>query len=146
MILQERIEELNSGILKFIDNKINLIGFMSPERLEDYYIRNIQCFFSNGIYNVENLDFAYIKDNALFILIKDNMEFKKFQFELLKKDTVQFKNELNKPLSKVYYIRKCKYSKLYNYKDSDISLLFKTLDELNKFFEDKYKTQLILTR
>lgn len=36
-MLQERITELGSGILQYKEDKVHLIGFMSPERLEDYY-------------------------------------------------------------------------------------------------------------
>ncbi|WP_142413100.1 hypothetical protein [Hathewaya massiliensis] len=143
MILQEYIEELGSGILNIKDDKIYLTGFMSPERLYSYYLQGENCIFSQGIYDYEELNFAYIQDNSLFIILKDNVEQSKIQFELIKKSTVKYKNEENKTFSKVYSIRKCKYTDVYNYRDGDKSILFDTLDELKKYFFGKFNTELI---
>ena len=128
MILQERIEELGSGILTIDNSKVTLIGFTCPERLNDYYIKNIQCFFSMGVYDLEPLDFSFINDDTLFI-VND------------KKDTVKYKNE-NKFLSKVYKIRKCTYTHKYNYKDAEISLLFDTKKDLIKYFKNRFNNDL----
>ena len=50
MLLQERIEELESGILNIKNNQVEVIGFLSPERLNDYYEKGIQCFYSKEFY------------------------------------------------------------------------------------------------
>jgi len=144
MSLQEYIEELESGILDIKNDKVYLTGFKSPERLYSYYIDNINCIFSSGIHDYEKLDFAYIKDNALFIIIKDNKEVSRFQFEILKKDTIKYKNEENKQLSKVYSIRKCIYTNAYNYKDGDESILLNTLEDIKNHFFNKFNIDLIL--
>ncbi|QCH27956.1 hypothetical protein [Clostridium tyrobutyricum] len=142
MILQERIEELGSGILTIDNSKVTLIGFTCPERLNDYYIKNIQCFFSMGVYDLEPLDFSFINDDTLFIVNDKNANKTfKYQFELLKKDTVKYKNE-NKFLSKVYKIRKCTYTHKYNYKDAEISLLFDTKKDLIKYFKNRFNNDL----
>jgi DNA polymerase III subunit epsilon len=155
MLLQERIEELGSGILNVTNSKVELIGFMSPERLNDYYSHNRQCYLSIGIYKLEPLDFAYIQDDALFIINnKDENSLMKYQFELLKKDTVKYKNYEGKHASKVYYIRKCRYTGKYNYKDiekdiekgKDIvnSILFDTREGLYNYFKNKFNEELKL--
>lgn len=143
MLLQERIAELGSGILTITNSKVKLIGFTCPERLNDYYSKNIQCYFSVGIYDLESLNFSYIKDNALFIVIdKDNNKQYKYQFKLLKKDSIKYKDDNKKMLSKVYYIRKCIYTNKYNYKDMDVSVLFDTKEDLIRYFENRFKKSL----
>lgn len=143
MLLQERITELGSGILTITNSKVELIGFTCPERLDDYYYKNIQCYFSVGIYDLESLNFSYIKDNALFIIIdKDNNKQYKYQFKLLKKDSIKYKDDNKKMFSKVYYIRKCIYTNKYNYKDMDVSVLFDTKEDLMKYFENRFKKSL----
>lgn len=150
MYLQERIEELESGILDISESKVEVIGFLSPERLEDYYKRNIQCAFSHGWYDYEDLKFQYIKDNALFIIKKFNIEIEKYQFLVLKKDLVKYKIKdktgKTKIVSKVYKIRKCNFTKLYNYIDSETNLLFDNLKKLEIYFESKYKKNLYLIK
>ena len=142
MILQERIEELCSGILIMHGDKVELIGFLSPERLEDYYIKNKDCFHSHGFYKYEELDFGYIKDDSVFIVIGNNQEKCIYNFKLFKKDVVKYKDKNNKPLTKTYWIRKCSYNNIYNYRDMEISKLFNTIEELNSYFEDKYNKEL----
>lgn len=140
MILQEYINELNSGILEYKNNKIYLTGFLSSERLYEYYNDNRDCFFSQGIFDIENLSFEWIKDDALFIVVKNGIEVFKTQFKLLKKDSIRYKVD-DKYTTKVYYIRKCIYRNLYNYLDADESLTFKSLEELNNYILDKYKLE-----
>lgn len=55
--------------LQYKEDKVHLIGFMSPERLEDYYNKNIDCHFSNGIYDKRELNWGKIQDGALFIIL-----------------------------------------------------------------------------
>lgn len=140
LILQEYINELNSGILEYKNNKIYLTGFLSSERLYEYYNDNRDCFFSQGIFDIENLSFEWIKDDALFIVVKNGIEVFKTQFKLLKKDSIRYKVD-DKYTTKVYYIRKCIYRNLYNYLDADESLTFKSLEELNNYILDKYKLE-----
>ena len=138
MLLQERIEELGSAILH-IKDKVYLTGFMSVEKLNDYYNKDIQCYLSKGIYELENLDFSKIKDYVLFIVLKDNVELKKYQFIPIKKGSITYK-VLNKKsvLTKVYKIRKCNFSNQYNYVDLDTSLLFDNYDDLSNYFTNRF--------
>lgn len=142
MLLQERIEELESGILNIKDNNVEVIGFLSPERLNDYYEKGIQCFYSKEFYPNENLNFNKIKDNALFILMDNGKEISRYCFKLLKKETVKFKarNDKNKIVqkSKVYKIRKCTITGKYSYSDADESLIFDSILDLRKYFYSKF--------
>lgn len=156
-MLQERIETLGSGILEFKSNGVYTLGFNNIERLNDYYLNKKQCHCSQGIYPERDLNFGRTQDNALFILIKDNKEFKKFHFEVLLKDTVKYKNTYTKKwTSKVYKIRKCKYNNIYNFivREKEIvngeeivfieSHNFKSLELLEKFFFKQFSTKLEL--
>ncbi len=145
MLLQERIQELNSGIINIVNDKIHLTGFMSSERLLDYYNEGYDCRFSIGIYPKENFDIAYIKDNGLFIILKDGQEVNRYEFKQIVNETVKYKDDNNKLRSKVYTIRYCKYSNKYNYKDSDKSILFDNKKELLAYFFKEYGTNLQLS-
>ncbi|MEW9096126.1 MAG: hypothetical protein AB2417_13685 [Clostridiaceae bacterium] len=143
MLLQERIEELGSGILTITNSKVELIGFTCPERLNDYYYNKDKCYFSVGLYDLESLDFSRIQDNALFVVDnKDNNTLHKYHFELLKKDTIKYKDNENKMLTRQYHIRKCKYTNKFSYKDMNVSILFDTKEELLNYFKDRFKKNL----
>lgn len=153
-MLQERIEELGSALLSFKENKVFLWGFNNPDRLNDY-LNNSYGHCSQGIYYKEDLNFGRIKDDALFILTKDNKEFKKYHFEVLLKDTVKYKSSITKKhISKVYKIRKCKYNKFYNLILREKRIIdnqeeffieaynFESLNLLKDFFFEKFKKDL----
>lgn len=144
MLLQERIQELGSGILKINNNIVELIGFMSEERLKDYHEKNINCFFSHGFYDLEELNFGYINDNALFIVYENNVEKFRYNFIVIKKDILKYKNTENKNLSKVYWIRKCSYCNQFNYRDMDESILFDSKDSLEEYFFNRFNQKLNL--
>jgi len=80
MLLQESIQELGSGIINVLDNQIRLTGFMCNERLVDYCLHGHDCRFSVGVYPKEKFDIAYIKDNALFIILENGVEIIRYQF------------------------------------------------------------------
>ncbi|MGL5068428.1 MAG: hypothetical protein ACRC6T_11530 [Sarcina sp.] len=156
-MLQERIEELGSAILYFKEDKIFLWGFNDPDRLNAYYLNNSYCHCSQGIYSEQNLNFGRTRDNALFILIKDNNELNRYQFEVLLKDTIKYKNKItNKATTKVYKIRKCKYNELFNLilREKKIindleevfieSYNFESMDLLKNFFFEKFKKEIPL--
>lgn len=144
MLLQERINELGSAIINIRNRKIHLTGFMSSERLLDYYEKGNDCRLSMGVYSIEEYNVAYGRDNALFIVLEDNIEVSRYEFRLIKNDTIKYKDEDNKPRTKVYKIRYCKYSNMYNYKDIDKSILFNNEEELLNYFLNEYNVQLQL--
>lgn len=146
MLLQSRLEEIDSAIIDVYVDRIIVRGFYSEERLLDYYIHKKDCWCSLGKYPKENYDIAYLKNNALLIILKDGEEISKHKFELLKKDTAKYKdiNDDNKVKSKTYEIRYCFHSRKYNYKDADISLIFNTYQELKNYFFNHYNSSLIV--
>lgn len=144
MSLQESIIELDSGIINMTNDKIHLTGFMSPERLLDYYVRGYDCRFSVGVYPKEDYDIAYIKDNALFIILEEGKEVSRYHFKVIKKDTLKYKDDNNNPRTRVYTIRYCDYSKLYSYKYEGMSLLFNNKEELLNYLLNKYNIQLVI--
>lgn len=138
MILQERIEELGSGIIKIKNNKVHLTGFMSKERLEDYWNRNINCIYSYGIYDYENLDFSKIKDNAIFLIIKNDKIEEKHLFNLIYKGSFKFKTKDNKTATRVFKIRNSEFSKELNLIIDKKSLIFKNLLDLKEYLLKEY--------
>lgn len=154
-MLQERIAELGSGILQFKDDKVYLTGFMSPERLDDYYNRDIDCHFSRGIYQNRKLNWGKIQDEALFVLLNYKEEIIcKYQFMVLNKNTIKYKDKENNNRSKTYNIRKCNYTGIYNFVARETIMvdgkktsvednrLFDTLLELKDFFRDTFGVEL----
>ncbi len=145
MLLQERIEELNSGIIDTYKNKIKLTGFLSEERLLDYYNKRLDCRFSVGIYAKENFDIAYVKDNALFIILKEGQEASRYKFTPIKRETINYKDVGdNKAKSKIVTIRQCCYTNKYNYVDTTKSILFNTELELMNYCKNEYNYKLVL--
>lgn len=144
MQLQERINELNSAIIDIRNNKIHLTGFMSKERLLDYYDKGFDCRFSIGVYPKENYDIAFICDNGLFLILQNGVEVSRYNFIPLKNDTVKYKTEDGKLRTKVYTIRYCMHSNKYNYKDIDKSILFNSKEELSNYFLNEYNISIEL--
>lgn len=144
MLINERLSELGGAILKVHGDKYHVTGFMYPERLDDYLDKNINCFYSQGIYPLAEIDYSVLQDNATVIVIDENGNEKKTCFEVLKKDSVKYKAEDKRQLTKVYWVRKCKYSGVYNLKFTDESLLFNTLEELQDEFMRRFNVDVDL--
>ncbi len=146
MLLQESIQELGSGIINVLDDKIRLTGFMSSERLVDYHLHGYDCRFSVGVYPKEKFDIAYIRDNALFIILENGVEIIRYQFipiDKYKKYEIKYKDIDNKPKSKVIMIRRCSYTSKYNYVDTLESIIFDTMEELTTYLKKEYNHDLI---
>lgn len=145
MLLQDTIEELGSAIINIYPNKIFVTGFLSSERLFDYYDRGFDCRYSVGVYPIESYDVAYAKDNSLILILESDIEKLRYKFIKIKNDTVTFKLPGEKiKRSKVYSIRKCAITNIYNYKDTEKSLLFNTQFELSAYFHTEYGIELEL--
>ena len=147
MLLQESIQELGSGIIDILDDKIRLTGFMSSERLVDYHLHGYDCRFSVGVYPKEKFDITYIRDNALFIILENGVEIIRYQFipiDKYKKYDLKYKDIDNKLKSKVITIRRCSYTSKYNYVDTLESIIFDTMEELMTYLKKEYDHDLIL--
>lgn len=140
MSLQERIEEMDSGIINVKSSLIELTGFTCPDRLHDYYVNKSNCWFSTVVSKIEDYNIACIKDNALFVILDNDIEIKSYQFIPVERKTIKYKSDTTKSLiaDKTYSIRKCSQTGLFNYKDTERSLLFDTYDEVVDFIGETY--------
>lgn len=145
MLVQERIEELNSIIIDVFDDKIKLTGFLSEERLFDYYEKGSECRFSVEVYPKEEFNIAYAKDNAIIILREHGVEIGRYKFIPLKRDTVKYKDIDKNNRSRSYTIRQCYYTKKFNYKDSEKSILFDDETSLREYFWNEFNSELNYT-
>jgi hypothetical protein len=150
-MLQERMNELNSGILDIVGEKVHVTGFTREEMLKSFLDTGVKCWSSIGLYDVQDLEFHNIKDDALIIVQKDGKELNRYQYKYVTKNTVQFKDEKGKNVSRTFIIRKSTYSYHYHFyfavdkeKDSLESVvekqsrLFDNKDELDSFLVEKY--------
>lgn len=156
-MLQERIEELESAILDYKpNNKVYVMGFMSEDRLNDYYINGIYCHYLQGLHDNRVLNWGKVKNNALFVIINNGNEIGRYQFMVLIKDVVKFKDSNNKLRTKTYTIRKCKYTNMYNIISRETisdngkkiseedNRLFDTVDDLKEYFFESFGSNLDL--
>lgn len=144
-LLQDHLEELGSAIIDICGEKVKLTGFMSPERLLDYYDGGYDCRHLVGTYPMAPYDISYVKDNCLVLLLKNGVEQNRYHLIPIKKDTVKFQLPGQKvKREKVYTIRQCSVNNIYNYKDIEKSLLFNTKLGLYDYFFNEYGVSLIL--
>lgn len=103
------------------------------------------CFYVISITKIANI--------AIILNDKDEV-ICKHQFEVLEKNTIKYKDATNNNRSKTYYIRKCKYTDVYNFitretmvidgKKTSIedNRLFGTFEELKGFFNESFDVEL----
>lgn len=101
-LLQLRIEELGSAIININKGKTDIDGFASEEML-DYWNKGINCRQSQGQYIVNDekyLDFSRSCDDALMILLKDNIEKARYQYVPLFRGIIKYDSYANSDLEK----------------------------------------------
>lgn len=138
MYMQDHLKELNGAIINIYENRIELTGFLSKERLLDYYHKGNDCRSLICIYPVEKFDISYVKDNSLIIIIEDGEESHKYNFVPIKTDTITYKDEENKLRSRTCTIRECSFTGKYSYKDNDKSLIFDNKTEIEHYLKERY--------
>lgn len=148
-MLQNRMNELDSGILNIVGNKVYITGFTREEMLQSFLDTGIEAWSSKGLYDIQELEFHNIKDNALIIVQKDGIEIDRHQYKLIYKDKIELTNEKGNKVSRTFVIRKSTYSKHYHFKfvvdkESDIFdgkeqvMLFQDKEALNQYLLSKY--------
>lgn len=137
MYLQERLIDLNSGIIDKRDNKIFVTGFMSPERLLDFLSTREDCRFSVGVYDIEDYDIAYVKDNSLFVIKENGKEIERYNFVPIFKDVAKFKHK-NDSKTKTFRIRKCLITNKYCYSDMEVSKVFDDITSVKAYLLNEY--------
>ncbi|CAM4388591.1 hypothetical protein BAMA_10620 [Bacillus manliponensis] len=150
-MLQDRVNELNSGILDIVGEKVRVTGFTREEILQSFLNTGIKAWSFIGLYDVQDLEFHNIKDDALIVVRKNGKELNRYQFKNVTKNTVQFKDVKGKNVSRTFIIRKSIYSDHYHFyfvvdKEKEFSAsdeekqsrLFDNKDVLNNFLVEKY--------
>jgi hypothetical protein len=150
-MLQARMNELSSGILDIVGNKVHVTGFTRKEMLQSFLDTGVKAWSSMGLYDVQDLEFHNIKDDALIIIRKDGKELNRYQYKFFKKKTVQFKDEKGKNVSRTFVIRTSSYSDHYHFyfavdkekeslasDEGKQSKLFDNQDELDSFIVEKF--------
>ena len=137
-MLQDRVNELKSGILDILEDKMYITGFTREEMLESHLAKGIENWSSKGLYDYQDLKFHNIKNNALLILRKDRKEIKRYQYKPIYRDTIQFKDTEGKMISITFTIRKSSYSDHYHFLAEKISLLFNNKYELDVYLMEQY--------
>ncbi|CAH2715083.1 hypothetical protein BACCIP111895_02267 [Neobacillus rhizosphaerae] len=137
-MLQNRVNELSSGILNIVGAKVYTTGFTREEMLQSYLAKGRECWSSKGLYDYQNLDFHNIKDDALIIVRKDGKEINRYKYKPVYKNTVQFKDEEEKNVSLTFTIRKSSYSDHYHFLTEKESLLFNNREELDGYILKRF--------
>ncbi|SDZ68615.1 hypothetical protein SAMN05421736_1375 [Evansella caseinilytica] len=140
-MLQNRVNELDSGILDIVGDKVHTTGFTHEKMLQFFLDTGVQCWSSKGLYDYRDLEFCSIKNNALIIVRKDGKEINRYQYKPVHKDTVHYKNEAGKNVSLTFTIRKSFYSDHYHFLSETDSLLFNNKDELDEYLLEKFDTR-----
>ncbi len=78
VILQDRINELESVIVNIVGDWVYTLGFYNTERLKSYLEKGERNWSSTGRYPLEELAFYNIKTNATFSLKQDGREVVRF--------------------------------------------------------------------
>lgn len=140
--IQERISELDSGILNILKDKIELTGFLSQERLNDY-LNGTDCHFSFGLYPNENYNESVSKDDALFIVRENNVEIKRWLYQKVFEGNVLLKID-GKLINRVIKVRKEKYTDNYHFIAYQENKTFGSIEDLDQFLLDNYDFNLQL--
>lgn len=106
---------------------------MSEERLKSFLNKNIQNWYSKGVYDYENIHFHNIKNNALFIVQKDGKEINRYQYVPIDKKSILIKNQNGKSTTITYTIRKNTYSDNHHFSSKYLSILFNNKVELDDY-------------
>ncbi|MBT2253835.1 hypothetical protein [Priestia megaterium] len=140
-MLQNRVNELDSGILDILGDKVYITGFTREEMLESHLTKGIENWSSKGLYDYQDLEFYHIKNRALLIVRKDEKEINRYQYKPVYRGTIQFKDNDGKVASITFTIRKSSYSDHYHFLTEKTSLLFSNRDELDVYLMEKYSIE-----
>lgn len=135
-MLQNRINELYSGIIDLKENETHVTGFYNAESLKLHLKKNISNFSSKGIYSNEKIHFKDIQTNALFIVKRNSKVIEKYQFKLIYKKVSQPIDRTNKI---ILNIRENIFTNEYNVKTESTSDMFENFEKLKVFLLKNYR-------
>lgn len=137
-MLEERLSELGSAIINYADREfIELVGFYSPEMLL-FENETLDNKLSYGKYPFEDINYAKIKDDFILVIKENNKEVIRYKFKTLEKMELTFKDKKENIKSKIFRIRICEFNNLYNYIDSDSSILLKEYNDIIRYLNNEY--------
>jgi hypothetical protein len=136
-LLQDRISELDSGILNLKEDTVELTGFLSPDRLVDY-LKGVNCFFSFGIYPNSPYEESMSKDDAIFIVNKDDIEIKRWKYIKIYEGIAQLKiNGLT--MDRAIKIRRDSFGNKYQFIGNKENIVFRDYDEMEDYLFNTYE-------
>lgn len=145
-MLQEILPQFGCNILNYKNNRIEVDHFFSVERYLDFK-KGVNCRQGMGLFNEnEELNFNKLKDDILIVVLHNDIQIAKYQFNTIYKNTIVYKDKKSTK-SLTFSIRKNKYHSNLIYIDSKgISLDFNSLDDINKYLKETYDVENVLNR
>lgn len=135
-LLQERVNELDSAIFSIIEDKVHLIGFFNEQRLMTHLNDGMDNWRSKGLYDYQDVSFQNIKDNALFLIVKDGKVTEKHKYTVYLRDEVERKSKTG---SLILTIRKHKFSEEWQVIILKKTHNFTSKEEMENFLTEHYQ-------
>lgn len=137
-MLEERLNELGSAIINYKEDNIELIGFYSPEMLL-FQNETLDNKLSHGIYPFEDINHSKIKDNFILVVQENSKEIIRYKFKTREKLQLTYKDHNGNNKSRLFRVRVCEYTNLYNYVDTEESKLLEFYDDIHTYLNSKYE-------
>ena len=140
-LLQDRINELDSAIINFVDNKVYITGFYNPVRLTSYLEQDKKNWLPKGMYDKSAVTFSNIKSGALFLVQTDGQTIERYQFTVVFREPLQRSNKEG-PI--IVSARKNKFAEQWQVITEKTFFEFATQDEMNAHLQENYKIEIDL--
>ncbi|MGK8429882.1 hypothetical protein [Bacillus cereus] len=137
-MLQERINELESGILNLDGDRVHVTGFKSEKMLMSFLNNNKKNWSFKGMYDIHEMNFHNIKNSALIIVVKGGKEIGKYQYIPVYKSLIKYDNQDGKSTSMTFTIRKSVYSKHYHFLSEKMSRVFESKELITNFLKEEF--------
>ncbi|MEB4816086.1 hypothetical protein [Bacillus thuringiensis] len=137
-MLQERINELESGILTIDRDKVHVMGFKNEKMLMSFLNANKKNWSFIGIYDSHKMNFNNIKSNALIIVMEDGKEIGRYQYIPVLKHTIKYDKKDGKNTSMTFTIRKSIYSKHYHFLSEKMSHVFERREFITTYLREEF--------
>lgn len=137
-MLQERINELESGILTIDRDKVHVMGFKNEKMLMSFFNANKKNWSFIRIYDSHKMNFNNIKNNALIIVIEDGKEIGRHQYIPVLKHTIKYDKKDGKNTSMTFTIRKSIYSKRYHFLSEKMSHVFESKEFITTYLREEF--------
>ncbi|MEC1155658.1 hypothetical protein [Cytobacillus horneckiae] len=137
-MIQERINELTSGILKIENGKIHVMGFKNEKLLLSHLDNGTKNWSSIGLYDLQKVNFQDIKNDALVLVIENDEIVGKYQYTSIYKDVIKYENDEGKNASMVFTIRRSKYSEHFQFVSEKITETFENKESIINFTKNRF--------